>query len=123
MHKQTESHEDPGQIWRIEHQHPEEGKSRVWITARPDVNERLGQGVAEEWNPACEAAEGEERNCAVQQEPGEAGGGGAGGRFEESAIAGHEEQVEEEIEGGWAEVDECREEAPVLQMLLPPLLE
>ncbi len=45
------------------------------------------------------------------------GGAAAGGFFEQARVALQEEDVEEEVQGEGAEVDECCQEAPVL---VPP---
>lgn len=42
------------------------------------------------------------------------GGGAAGGLFEKTRVPLEEEDVEDQVKAEGAEVDECREEPPVL---------
>lgn len=69
--------------------------------------------MAEEWH-GDEGGEGDEADAGVEEEPGEVGGGAAGGFFEEARVALHEEDVEDEVEGEGAEVEEGCCEAPEL---------
>lgn len=61
-----------------------------------------------------ERGDEEQGGAAVEEEPGEVGGGGAGGFFEEARVAREEEDVEDEVEGEGAEVEEGGYEAPEL---------
>lgn len=49
----------------------------------------------------------EERRGRVEEQPCEVGGGAPTGFFEEAAVAREEEDVEDEVEGEGAEVEEC----------------
>lgn len=62
-----------------------------------------------------EGGEGDEADAGIEEEPGKVGGGAAGGFFEEPGVALHEEDVEDEVEGERAEVEEGCCEAPELQ--------
>lgn len=53
-----------------------------------------------------EGGERDEAHAGVEEEPGEVGGGAAGGFFEEAGVALHEKDVEDEVEGEGAEVEE-----------------
>lgn len=73
--------------------------------------------MAEERYGGCETAQSEEGCRCVEEEPRELGWAVCG-RFEESTVARHEEEVEEEIEGGRAKVDKGCEYSPVLYVSL-----
>ena len=60
MHAEAEGHQDPREPWRGENKDPQETKSRVWVPPGPDVNERAGEGRAQEGEGCGKGAEGEE---------------------------------------------------------------
>lgn len=117
MHHQTKRHQHPRQIRRREHQQPQETQPRLRVASAPDVDQTRREGRAEE-REGEEGGEHEEGGHGVDEEPGEVGRGPAGRFFQEPRVALEEEDVEEEVEVQRAEVDERREQAPVLDMLV-----
>ncbi|KFY41118.1 hypothetical protein V494_03223 [Pseudogymnoascus sp. VKM F-4513 (FW-928)] len=113
MQHKAKPHQHPRQIRGGEDQQPQERELGIRVAARPDVDEDAGEGVAEE-DHGDEGGEGDEKDAGVEEEPGEVGGGAAGGFFEEAGVALHEEDVEDEVEGEGAEVEEGACEAPEL---------
>lgn len=113
MQHQTKRHQNPGEIGRSEDEETEEAQSGFGVAARPDVDEAAAEGGAEEGDGE-EGGEAEEDDGGVEEEPREVGWGAAGGFFEEAGVALEEEDVEEEVDGERAEVDEGCQEAPVL---------
>lgn len=102
---QAESHQHPGQVGRREDQQAQETELGVWVATRPDVDQGRGQRVAEE-GYRDEWAEADEAGHGVEQEPREVGRGAAGGFLEKAGIALEEVDVEEEVDGEGAEVEE-----------------
>lgn len=40
VHNETESHENPGEVWRSEDEETEKAESGIRVSSRPDVDER-----------------------------------------------------------------------------------
>jgi len=102
---QAEAHEHPGEVGRREDEQAEEAEAGVRVAARPDVDQRRGEGVAEEGHRD-ERGEEDEAGHGVEEEPGEVRRGAARGLLEEAGVALEEVDVEEEVEGEGAEVEE-----------------
>lgn len=105
MQNEREGHQDPRQIRGGEDHEAEEAQARVGIAPAPDVDEGAAEGGAEEGHG--EQGRHEEQDAAgVQQQPGEVRRRPARGFFEQARVPLLEEDVEEEVEVEWSEVDE-----------------
>lgn len=114
MQHHIEPDQHPRQPRRLEVQYAQKAQPHIRIPPAPDVHQRRTKRGAEERRVGggSEAEEGED---GVGHEVGEVGDA-AGGFFEHARVALDEEDVEEEVEGERAEVDEGGEEAPVLSI-------
>jgi len=115
IQQQTECEQHPGQVWSREDEESQEAKAHARVPARPDVDEAERQRGAEEGHRR-EGRQQDQRGGAVEQQPGEVGGPAAERRFLQVArVPRHEEQVEHEVERERAEVEERRQDAPILR--------
>jgi len=105
MQHQTKGHQHPRQVRRRKHQQPQEAQPRLRVAPRPDIDQGAAQSRAEEGHRE-HRGEAEEDASGVEEKPREVRGGTAGGFFEEAGVALEEENVEEEVEGEGAEVEE-----------------
>lgn len=112
-HCEREENQDPGQERRVEDDQTQEAQPGVGVPSAPDVHQRARQRLPEE-------GYGEERRQAqqhagrVRQEPGVLRRRAAKRLLEQPGIALHEEDVQDDVEVEGAEVEEGREESPVL---------
>ena len=114
VHNETEPHQHPREVWRREHQQPEEAELRIGVAPRPDVHERRRERVAQEGHRH-ERREQDQTRGGVEEQPREVRGGPAGRFLEEARVALHEVDLEEEVEGERVEEEEGGGEAPVLR--------
>ena len=105
MQHQTKRHQHPRQIRRREDEQPQEAQPRLWVPSRPDVDQSAAQCASQEGHGQERGGE-QEDGGGEEEEPGEVRWGAAGGFLEEAGVALEEEDVEEEIEGEGAEVEE-----------------
>lgn len=105
VYNKADAHKHPRQVWRTEDEQPEEAHKRIRVAARPDVDERRRQRVAEEGHRD-EGGEEEQAGHGVDEEPREVGGGPAGGFLEQAGVALEEVDVEQEVDRDGAEVEE-----------------
>ncbi|KAI9811004.1 MAG: hypothetical protein M1827_005736 [Pycnora praestabilis] len=113
MQHQRKPHEHPRQIRRREDQESQKAQARLRIPSAPDVHQTATQRGAQEGHREQWGQE-EEDGGGVEEQPGEMGGGAAGGFFEEAGVALEEEDVEDQVDGEGAEVEERCQDAPVL---------
>lgn len=107
-----ERNQHPRQPGCAEGEQTQETQPHIGIPATPDVHEGGAEGGAEE-GLVGEGRDDEQGDGGVGEEPDEVRDGG-GGFLEHAGVALDEEDVEEEVEGEGAEVDEGGDEAPVL---------
>nr|POE56617.1 hypothetical protein CFP56_33589 [Quercus suber] len=112
MEHDVEGDQDPRQPGRLEIEHAKEAQPDVRVATAPDVHERGAERGAEE-GLVEERRDGEKRCAGVREQVGEMRDG-RGGFFKHTSVALDEEDVEEQVEGKRAEVDEGGDEAPVL---------
>ena len=104
MQHDIKRNQHPRQPRRLERQQSQKTEPHVRVPPAPDIHQCRAQRRAEE-HLVEEGGEAEEGEGGVGQEPGEVREGG-GGFFEHARVALDEEDVEEEVEGEGAEVDE-----------------
>lgn len=104
QHK-TNAHENPRQVRRAKHQQPQKTHKGIRVAARPDVDQGGRQRVAEEGH-GDEGRQEEQAGHGVDQQPREIGRRPARGLLEEARIALQEVDVEEQVDGEGAEVEE-----------------
>lgn len=115
MHNEGKGQEHPGQVWRLEDQQPEETEHGVRVLPAPDVDERAGQGRTEEGHGE-HGRDAEEQRRSECEEPCEVCRRATGRFLEQARVSLEEEDVVEEVEAEWAEVEEGGEQSPVLCM-------
>ena len=118
MHAQAEGHEHPRQPRRCEDEDAQKAEAGIGVAAGPDVDEGAGEGGAQKGQRRGEGAEGEEGGRGIEKEPRKGGGRRSGALLEEARVSLEEEDVEEQVERGWSEVDEGGQEPPVLAVTL-----
>ena len=112
MQHDIKRYQYPRQPRRLERQQSQEAQPHVGIPSTPYIHQRRAERRAEK-RLIGNRSDGEQAEHGIGHEPGEVGDGG-GGLLEHARVALDEEDVEEEVEGEGAEVDEGGEEAPVL---------
>ena len=115
MHDQRKGQQHPRKVRRLEDQQTEEAEHGVGVLPAPDVDERAGQGRAEEGHGE-HGRDAEEERGREGEEPCEVGRGAAGRLFQQAGVALEEEDVVEQVEAERAEVEEGGEQSPVLQV-------
>lgn len=102
---EADAHQHPRQVRGAEDEQAQEAHEGVGVAARPDVDEGRRQRVAEEGHRD-EGREEEQAGHGVDEQPREVGGRPARRFFEEARVALQEVDVEEEVDGERAEVEE-----------------
>jgi len=110
---EADAHQHPRQVRRAKDEQPQKAHEGVRVAARPNVDEGRRQRVAEEGHRD-EGREEQERRHGVHEQPREVGRRAARRLLEQAGVALEEVDVEEEVDGDGAEVEEGGEEAPVL---------
>jgi len=90
---ETESHEDPWEVWRREDQQTQKAESGVGIATSPDIHETRRQRGTKEWKRE-EWRQYEQGGHGVDQQPREVGRRTTGGLLEESRVPLKEEDME-----------------------------
>ena len=106
MQHHIERNQHPRQPGRLERQQSKKTQPHIRVPSAPDVHESTTQRRTEE-GLIEERCDEEQGGGGVGEEPREVCDGG-GGLLEHAGVALDEEDVEEEVEGQGAEVDECR---------------
>jgi len=120
MQYQRECHKDPRQIWRREDQQTQEAEPCLRVPSAPNVHEGAGQCASEEGD-AEEGRERQQEGGGIENEPGELRRGATRRFLEKARVTLEEEDMEEEVEGQRAEVEEGCYESPVLLIPNQPL--
>lgn len=113
MHDERKGQEHPGQVGRLEDQQAKETEHGVRVLPAPDVDEGAGQSRAEKGHGE-HGRDAEEQRRSECEEPCEVCRRAAGRFLEQARVSLEEEDVVEEVEAEWAEVEEGGEQSPVL---------
>ena len=104
MQHNVKRDQHPRQPGRLKRQQAQKTQPHIRVPSAPDVNERRAEGGAEE-GLVEERGDEEQGGGGVGEEPAEVRYA-RGGFLEHAGVALDEEDVEEEVEGEGAEVDE-----------------
>lgn len=110
---QADAHQHPWQVRRRKDHQVKKAEPCVGVASRPNVDECRGERLAEERH-GDERGEDEQEGHGVEQQPRKNGRRPARRLFEEARVALEEIDVEDEVEGDGAEVEERGQEPPVL---------
>jgi hypothetical protein len=105
MHDERKGHQHPRQVWRLEDQQPEEAEHCVWVLPAPYVDERTAKSRAEESHGE-HGRDAEKERGSECEEPCKVCRRATGRFLEKSRVSLEEEDVVEQVETQWAEVEE-----------------